>query len=85
MTEPRIDPSDDRPNIGLECTCGWVGVDDEIEDWDVQPERDRVVRVCPSCGEPVPEWGCLEPIDGVARIARGSLAEALADANQLPD
>lgn len=85
MPEPRIVPSMDRPNIGLGCACGWTGVDDEIEDWDVQPERDRVVRVCPSCQEPVPEWGCLEPIDGVARIARGSLADALADAGQLPD
>ena len=85
MTEPRIVPSDDRPNVGLECACGWIGVDSDIEDWDIQRDRDRVVRVCPSCGDPVPEWGCLEPISGVEQIARGSLAEALADAEILPD
>ena len=70
----------DAPNIALRCDCGWAGTDADVEDWDVQVDRDRVVRNCPSCGRAVPEWGALRPIDGAAMIARGSLREALEDA-----
>ena len=70
----------DTPHIGLRCGCGWEGTDADIDDWDVQHERDRVVRVCPGCGRSVPEWGTLPSVEGAARIARGPLREALDDA-----
>lgn len=62
---------------GFACDCGWSGTETEIEEWDVQQGRDRVVRRCPGCGEPVPEWGTFSPIDGVARVARGDLRAEL--------
>lgn len=80
MAEPRVDRSFNEPHTRLECRCGWEGHDDDVEDWDVQRERDRVVRRCPSCGKSVPEWGALRPIDGAIHIARGPLREALVDA-----
>jgi hypothetical protein len=73
----------ETPHIGLRCDCGWEGTDDDIVDWDVQRERDRVVRVCPDCGTPVPEWGALPSVDGAATVARGPLREALAEAGVL--
>lgn len=83
MSEPSVARSFDHPNVQLQCRCGWDGIDEYVTDWDVQSERDRVVRKCPDCGEPVPEWGALRTIDGASRIARGSLADALADAGYL--
>jgi len=80
MLGPSIKPGYSQPNIRLACTCGWEGHDDDITDWDVQIGRDRVVRICPSCGEPVPEWGTLTPIEGAAQLARGPLEQSLADA-----
>jgi len=62
-----------------QCLCGWEGPESELDDWDVQTDRDRAVRVCPSCESSVPEWGCLRPIDGIRRVARGSLQRALTD------
>jgi len=59
------------------CACGWEGPESELVDWDVQTDRDRVVRVCPGCESSVPEWGCLRPIDGVRRVAEGNLQRAL--------
>lgn len=66
-----------RKEMRLSCDCGWEGVESEVTDWDVQHSRDRVVRNCPNCEEPIPEWGTFRPIDGVARIAKGELQEAL--------
>ena len=65
------------PYLQLSCDCGWVGRDADITDWVVQDERDRVLRQCPGCEEPVPEWGAFRPIDALADHAHGSLAEAL--------
>jgi len=65
------------------CDCGWIGPESALEDWAVQRDRDRVVRVCPDCGRPVPEWGALRPIDGVAKIAEGDLHDALVEQNVL--
>ena len=81
--KPRVDRSFDHPNVELTCRCGWVGVDADVDTWAVEFERDRVVRRCPDCGESVPEWGALGPIDGAARIARGSLRRSLVDAGVL--
>jgi len=61
------------------CPCGWVGAESALDDWDVQPDRDRVVRVCPACESTVPEWGCLSPLDGVRSVAEGDLRSALAE------
>jgi hypothetical protein len=80
MVDPSVDPSFDESNVQLTCRCGWTGDDSEIADWAFESERDRVVRCCPDCNESVPEGGALAPIDGAARIARGPLREALADA-----
>jgi hypothetical protein len=77
VDNPWVERSFNHPNIALRCDCGWEGVDADIESWDIQRERDRVVRRCPDCGSPVPEWGTLQPIDGAAQIARGPLQEAL--------
>ena len=59
------------------CDCGWAGTETDVERWDVQEDRDRVVRRCPGCDEPVPEWGAFPSIDGVARIAKGDLRAEL--------
>lgn len=69
-----------RREMHLRCDCGWTGEESAVTDWDVQRDRDRVVRVCPNCGEAVPEWGAFRPIDGVARIAKGSVRESLDEA-----
>jgi predicted RNA-binding Zn-ribbon protein involved in translation (DUF1610 family) len=66
-------------HITLQCDCGWAGPDAEAG-WDVQVECDRVVRQCPGCGDSVPEWGTLTPLEGAARVARGRLSSALVDA-----
>ncbi|GAA0475422.1 hypothetical protein GCM10008985_34750 [Halococcus dombrowskii] len=63
--------------ITYECHCGWVGDNSDIEEWDIQRDRDRAVRICPACGTPMPEWGTHTPIEGVAKVARGPLHEAL--------
>jgi len=80
-----VERSFEEPNIALRCDCGWEGVDSDVRDWDVQSGRDRVVRRCPNCGEPVPEWGALRPIEGAAAIARGPLREALVDAGAIEE
>lgn len=85
MSTPSVQPSYYEPYISLTCSCGWDGFDKDVEEWDVQEERDRVVRVCPSCEESMPEWGTLLPIDGAAAIACGSLRESLVEAGVLSD
>ncbi|MFB6174285.1 MAG: hypothetical protein ABEI39_06545 [Halobacteriales archaeon] len=80
MDGPWVERSFERPNVRFRCPCGWVGIDDGIEDWRVERDRDRVVRVCPGCGEARPEWGALPSIEGAAAIARGPLREALSEA-----
>lgn len=85
MANAWVDRSRDEPNITLRCSCGWEGIDADVAEWDVQRERDRVVRRCPGCSRGVPEWGALRPIDGAASIARGPLAESLADAGYLDE
>ncbi|MFB6295858.1 MAG: hypothetical protein ABEH66_03335 [Halobacteriales archaeon] len=82
---PWVDRSYDHPNILLRCSCGWEGIDADVESWDVQVERDRVVRECPGCGRPVPEWGTLPSIDGAAKIARGPLNDALVEAGVIEE
>lgn len=69
-----------RQEMRLHCDCGWEGTESDVTDWDVQYARDRVVRKCPNCAEPIPEWGTFRPIDGVARIAKGRLQELLTEA-----
>lgn len=69
-----------RQEMLLRCDCGWRGAESDVTDWDVQWSHDRVVRKCPNCEEPVPEWGSFRPIDGVARIAKGQFEEALEQA-----
>ncbi|MFC4989213.1 hypothetical protein [Saliphagus infecundisoli] len=85
MPESSVARSFDHPNVQLKCHCGWTGLDADVTDWDVQSDRNRVVRKCPNCGEAVPEWGALPTVDGARRIARGPLAEALADAGRLDE
>lgn len=79
MADASVTRSLGEPHVGLQCDCGWSGTDDDIQDWAIQTERDRVVRRCPDCERAVPEWGALSPIDGVARIARGSLKRSLVE------
>jgi len=78
--EPWVERSFDAPNIAFRCGCGWRGTDAEVEEWAIDRDRHRAVRRCPDCGEPVPEWGAIRPLAGAARVARGGLARALADA-----
>lgn len=85
MAEPNWERSFSEPNVQLTCHCGWTGHDDDVEDWAVETGRDRVVRRCPDCGDAVPEWGALRPIDGAARIARGPLRDALVAAGRLEE
>lgn len=85
MPDPSWKRSFSEPHVQLECQCGWTGHDDDIDDWTVDSERDRVVRQCPECEDTVPEWGVLQPIAGAAKIARGSLETALADEDSLTD
>ena len=75
---PQLEPV--REALALTCPCGWEGILRDITDYELQPERDRILRCCPACGTGVPEWGALGPIDGVARVAKGPLREAIADA-----
>lgn len=85
MSDATINRIFAEPKIQLKCTCGWRGPDDAIEDWAVEQDRDRVVRRCPDCGEPVPEWGTFPSIKGAATLAHGSLRAALVDAGVLDD
>ena len=73
------------PAFELGCDCGWTGRETDVERWDVQRERDRVVRRCPECDTPVPEWGTYRPIDGLEPLARGPLREALVEAGVVPE
>jgi len=72
---PRLEPVEEA--LALTCSCGWTGVLRDITDYEVEPDRDRVLRCCPDCGTGVPEWGALASIDGVARVAKGPLLETL--------
>lgn len=81
MPEQYLERSFEAPELVLRCDCGWVGADTDVAEWVVESRRDRVVRECPSCGEPVPEWGALRSIHGVAQVAYGPLAEAIAEAD----
>jgi hypothetical protein len=65
--------------VAFGCPCGWTGTESDVEDWHVDESRDRVVRVCPDCGAPRPDWGALRPIDAVARLAKGDLRQTLVD------
>ena len=84
-TDSWVDRSFSEPHIALQCRCGWEGIDADVEKWDVQLERDRVVRRCPNCSEAVPEWGTLRSVDGAARIARGPLRRSLVEAGVLEE
>jgi predicted RNA-binding Zn-ribbon protein involved in translation (DUF1610 family) len=75
MTRPGVEMG--RQEMLLRCECGWEGPESAVTEWDVQFDRDRVVRKCPNCGRPVPEWGAFRSIDGVAQIAKGSIRESL--------
>lgn len=81
MPEQYVERSFEAPELVIRCECGWVGADTDVTDWVVENHRDRVVRVCPSCGEPRPEWGTLHSILGAAQIAHGPLADAIAEAD----
>lgn len=81
MPDPNWERSFSEPNVKLQCRCGWTGHDNDIEDWAVETERDRVVRRCPDCGSSVPEWGVLQPIAGAEKIARGPLKTALVESD----
>lgn len=63
--------------MAFTCSCGWYGEERDIEEWDIQSDRDRVVRVCPGCSDPVPQWGTFRPIEGVRPLAGGDLKAAL--------
>jgi len=80
MSEPSVGRSFSEPHTRLRCRCGWEGHDDDVERWDVQRDSDRVVRCCPACDDPVPEWGAIRPIDAAAGIARGPLETSLVEA-----
>jgi hypothetical protein len=80
MVQPKLERSFDEPYVKLICRCGWTGHDTDIEEWMIDLDRDRAVRRCPDCDEPVPEWGALRPIAGAARIACGPLRESLVEA-----
>lgn len=80
---PYVERSYEEPYLTFRCDCGWEGNDADVDEWAVQRESDRAVRLCPSCDASVPEWGTLRPLDGAARIARGPLRVALEDAGVL--
>lgn len=81
MSDAGIQRSFSSSYITYECQCGWIGNDSDIKNWDIQEDRNRAVRVCPSCQESVPEWGTHCPLDGAMRVARGPLQQALANSN----
>jgi hypothetical protein len=85
MAQPRVERSFSEPNIRLTCRCGWEGHDVDIKDWVIDTEHDRTVRRCPSCGEAVPEWGAIQPVEGAAAIAHGPLADAIAETDALKE
>ena len=68
------------PAFQFACDCGWTGRETDIDDWAVEIEHDRVVRCCPGCGDPIPEWGTYRPIDGISQLARGPMRQALREA-----
>lgn len=71
--------------VAYSCTCGWRGTESDVSTWFVDEDRNRVLRVCPGCETPRPEWGALGPIDAVARIAKSDLQTQLANAGVLND
>jgi len=75
-----IDVSPDSNEVQFRCDCGWSGPESAIEDWSIQQDRDRVVRICPGCETPAPEWGTFSPINAVVPLARGNLQRSLEDA-----
>jgi hypothetical protein len=83
--DSRVSQGFDSPHVALQCTCSWEGTDADIDGWVVDLASDRAVRKCPDCGEPVPEWGALCGIDGLATVARGPLRRTLADAGVIDD
>lgn len=85
MLGPSVRIGSTAPYIELECRCGWTGYDCCIEDWMVEHERDRVVRRCPKCENPVPEWGTLQPIEAAARIATGALEASIQESHDTTD
>lgn len=85
MSGPSVDRSFSEPNLRLQCACGWEGHDDDVESWDVQQDKDRVVPRCPNCNDSVPEWGALRPISAAVRIARGPLRSSLEKAGYVSD
>lgn len=76
-TDPWVARSFDTPHLTFRCDCGWTGPDAAVTDWAVERDRDRVVRRCPDCDRPVPEWGTIAPIAAAELIAAGPLREAL--------
>jgi len=66
-----------QEGLAYVCSCGWRGRPEAVDSWLVDRDRDRLVRRCPGCDEPVPEWGTFRGLDGVARIARSDVASAL--------
>lgn len=72
-----VERSFDAPNVRFRCSCGWEGIDEDVDAWEVQKARDRVVRQCPACGDAVPEWGAIPSIEGAAIVARGPLRRAI--------
>ena len=84
MTDgPRLEPVQEA--LALTCSCGWEGTLRAITDYELEPDRDRVLRRCPGCGEGIAEWGALGPIDGVARVAKGPLRNTLVEAGVLEE
>lgn len=77
MTDSWVRRAPGSPYLTFSCACGWEGPDAAVTEWAVQHDRDRVVRRCPDCDRPVPEWGTFGPIDGLAPIAHGELQAAL--------
>jgi hypothetical protein len=70
-----VERTDDGLNYAH--ACGWRGPPDAVDAWAVERGRDRLVRRCPGCDEPVPEWGTFRGLEGAALVARGDVAEAL--------
>lgn len=75
MTDPTIEAVEE--GVRARCGCGWTGELSTVEEWAIEPDRDRIVRRCPECREPRPEWGTFHGLDGVRRVARGPLRRQL--------
>ena len=83
MVDRMVTQSFNEPYMVFQCDCGWRGYDRDIREWAIRPKRDRIIRQCPSCCKPIPEWGMLGPIDGVAQIAQQSLKAAIEEQSNL--